>query len=429
MEPLTDLIDDILERLHDDETLFTRAEIIRWISDAYRKFSYQARHAKTFTCLDMPPRHTRAITFNWERNIGTGTWRKWTYTNRNDHTECTHLWEVQQANGLTPGASTANVSNLWELAYAGATIDTHYRFMLPKRDSGINKVWHDHDLIGPTTARILDWTETEWWQFGGEPYAWTRSLSDDHSFDLYEIETEYFQSFEIGANDIGNPRSWMEDDHSFNVQSRTTAWDYAYSWNGEPEAATGGALNGLGRRFTFGPTEDGYYYTHDWEGDEHPDQNEAATTNHWELFKYLEVGAFRSASSSDRQYFPSYQWATRGLLRQAGKSENALLIYHDVYPKDLVDEAMETPMVPDQIRKYLAYHALGILFNRQGEGYDPAMAGHYELRGARGMTILRRLGRIERLDESYVRGGERRGSREPPLPQLPSNYPRAPWLR
>lgn len=434
MPSLAALVDDILLRLQDDETLFTRAEIVRWLSEAYRQMSHRTRFAKTFSTMDMPPRHTRAITFNWERNIGSGSWRKWTFTNQNDHTECTFLWEVQQAGGMdSPGSGTVAVSNLWELAYASGSVDTHYRFMLPKQDAGIIHVWHDHDFISAVTAKILDSTETAWWYIGGsEPYVWLRSLGDAHSFDVYGIDTEYFQSFDVSTMDMGNARGWFEageNTDTYAPDSGIASWAYAYAWDGEPESGASGAISGVGKRFTFGPNEDGNYYTHDWEGDTHPYLEAAVGTTGFESGVDLEIGLMRSGVSSSRQYWPSHQWQTTGTLRQAGKSENALLVYHDVYAADITGEETETPMLPDPLRKYLGYYALSILFNRQGEGYDPALAGHYELRAARGFKFLQAFGMIQRADQHFVRGGGQRGTREPPLPQLPADYPRAPWLR
>jgi hypothetical protein len=253
--------------------------------------------------------------------------------------------------------------------------------------------------------------------------------SDEHSFEVYEIDTTYHQSFDFGQDDRGQPRAWFDNDDSFVSESGTSEWGWAYSWEGEPEAAAAGATAGLGRRFTLGPNADGAFYTHEWEGENSEAESEATITNWFEALTVLPVGMLRAASSTGRQYFPSYQWDVLGTIRQAGKSEDSIMVYHDVYPRDLTSENDDTPIIPDQMRKYLVYYALGRLFGRQGEGYDEAMSEHYKFRADRGVKIMSRIGRIERIDESYLRDGAHRGRREPPLPQLPSNYPRAPWLR
>lgn len=429
MATLASLVDDILSRLQDDETLFSRAEIVRWLSEAYRRMTYAARPAKTFTAFDLPPRHTSAIMFDWERHFANGSYRKWTFTSDNGHTECTFLWEVQQNAGVAnPTNGTPAVSNLWELAYVSAEVDTHYRIMLPKEDKGVIRVWHDHQSIAPATAKQFDSTETEWWRIGGEPYAWSQTLGNSRELEIYEIETAYYQSFEIKGSDQGQPRSWHETDHTFSIESGERSWGYGYSCDGESSWG-GTVLSGVGRRFTFGPNEDGNFYTHAWEGDADDVTEDQCVTNAFEYDSDIEVGIFRQATSPDRQYFPSHQWQVTGAMRQAGKSEDAILVYHDVFASDLTVESQETVMIPDQLRKYLVYYALATLFNRQGEGYDPALASHYEFRASRGLDLLKKLANVYRLDESYVRGGGHRANRQPPLPQLPSNYPRAPWLR
>lgn len=427
-----DLIDKVLSRLQDDDgTLFTRDEVRRWLSEGYRRMTHGARHAKTFTCLDLPPRHAKAITFDWEKSTGGGTWRKFTYTHRSGLYECTYLWEAQLEVDSDPPNSYRNVTHLWEMSSGDTDVDTHYRLMLPKRESDVITVWHDHQYLSPTTARTLDSIEDEWWRIGGEPLAWHRSLGDEASFEIWETPTTLYTSFERPNGEKGIPRAWSEDDHTFNVVSDVNSWGYAYTDKGEPQMTDGDALDGLGYRITKESPESGHMYMYAWEAEDATgdEEGERVCTYPWEKSQALEVGTFRSASSSDRMYFGTHQWQTKGTLRDAGKSENALLVYHSVYPDDVSGEDEELLLIPDQLGKYLEYYAVSVLANRLGEGYDAALAGHYQLRASRGIQLLRKLGMISRVDSSYTRGGGFRGRREPPLPSLPSDYPRAPWLR
>jgi len=432
MAVLSDLIDDVLSRLQDTGMrLFGRDEVARWLVEGYRRLTYNGRHAKTFTCFDLPPRHTAAITFNWERNLASGTWRKWTHSA--NRSEFTFLWEIMQRSGVSPEpAGGVSVSNLWELAYVDSNVDTFYRFMMPKHEANILTIWHDEQKLSPTTSRTLDSTEDKWWQIGGEPFAYHQTLGNDNQFDVWEIDTAYHQSFELIGGEMGIARAWFEDDHSFHTESMISSWSYGYSWDGEPQATDGESLAGIGRKFTFGPDPDGYHYTHQWEGDVHPAQDEAAAFTNWfeaEVITYLPCGFFRRGLSTERQYFPSHQWSVSGLMRKSGKTDNALLVHHTVYADEKVDEQDTLDLIPGQLSKYLVYYALGILLNQQGEGYDAALAGHYEMRAGRAVPLLRKLAMISRMDTQYVRGGGVRGRTEPPLPSLPSNFPRAPWLR
>jgi hypothetical protein len=291
-------------------------------------------------------------------------------------------------------------------------------------------VWHDEERLTSATAKSLDTTEDKWWQIGGEPYVWSQSLSDDTAFDVWEIDTELHESFTM-TSDYGTPRAWSEDEHTFNIQSEVSQWDYAYAYNGEGTWQAS-PLEGIGYRFTPYTDGAGTYYTYAWEADESvTEDSEDVYTYAWESgeITYLEVGGLRSGTSENRQYFPSYQWDCLGVIRQASKSEDSILIYHRVVAKEQLSEDDTISMLPDQMAKYLIYYALAILLNRQGIGYDPALAAHYDLRAGRAIKVLHSLGMITRADNEFVRGGGDRGRREPPLPSLPSNFPRAPWLR
>lgn len=433
MATLSELIDDILARAHDQaERHFTRAEVAKWIAQGYRRLVSSGKLAATFTSQDLPPRHSRAVTFEWEKYTQSGTFRKWTHSYNGS--EFTFLWEMQQHAIEPENVGTVAVSNLWEMAYSGSDVDTHYRVMLPKPESGILNIWHDGQRLSPLTSRQLDTTESKWWYIGGEPFVYHQTLGDEGSVEIYNIVTDYYQSFEYKIYDRGIPKSWVEDDHTFLTVSQSDKWNYAYAWTGEPQATDGTESSGIGRRFTYGPTANGYYYTHLWEGDVEPLQadDEANAFTLWfesTSIVYLPIGLFRRALSTSRQYFPSHQWQVKGVIWKLGKSDDALLIHHLVYPEDDTNEQSTLNMIPSQMHKYLIYYALAILLARQGEAYDPIMAQHYEMRAARALVLFKRFAQITRMDVDYVRGGSVRGRTQPPLPSLPATFSRAPWLR
>lgn len=460
MGTVADLIDDCLARLNDSgATLFSRDEIRYWISEGYRRFTNQALHARTFTALDLPPRYTRAITHNWERSSDdpsssdtNGQYRKWTFTHANGQSECSFLWEAQIADGLAATPHFRAVSQLWELSMGEGDVDANYRFALPHNEQVIHAVWHDHERLEATTSKTLDTLEDRWWAIDGEPMVYTQTLGEANTFDVYEIETTYQQAYDHQIASQGSPRAFSGD-RTYVIKSEETGWGYAYAWNGEPSTPSE-QLTGPGRRFTFGPVSDatqaqtdGWYYTHDWEGEFHADPTAtlSASTAIAETnpVRYdpdidppvrstldIELGIFRKAISPDRQYFPSGQWFVLGIARRWGSSENNILVHHSVNSVDLITEKDELVLLPDQIHKYLTYYALSILYNRQGEGYDPSLAAHYQQRASRGVVMLHKLANPSRASESYTRGSQGSAPRvRNRLPQLPSNFPRAPWLR
>lgn len=430
MATMRTLIDKISSLLNDSNNeVFSRTEILKWLSEAYRHLTREGDHAKTFTVLDLPPRHTRTITFPWEADEGTGTYRKWTYSY--GESEFTFLWEMERAAGITtPSADGGRaVSYLWELYSGDEDVDTHYRLMLPKNHNEIIHVWHDDEIIRPTTELILDSHESRWWKWAGEPLAWVRTLGEENTFEVFEIETSYYESASYPDGDQGAPRGWEESDETYTIDNERVEWDYAYAWNGEPQAAAAGALSGMGVQFMYGPTEDGYYYTYPWEADSSVTEDaDPVYTYWWEAERDIETGIVRHATSTTEQYWPHGQWDVYGVIRRLNHSENNIMVYHGVYADNELTEDSDTQIIPSQIQKYLIYYVLSILFNRQGEIYNPNLAQHYGIRWPRGVEILKRLGRISRIDEQYTRG-RNQAHRKPPLPTLPSNYPRAPWLR
>lgn len=449
MATLSTLVDDVLKRLNDDGTLFTRAEVTRWLSEGLRRIAVQSKHARTFTALDMPPRHFTAITHQWESNLANGSYRKWTFTHQNGQRECTFLWEAQAADEAPIESHLRAVSNLWEITTQAGEVDAPYRFYLPKNESIVYSVWHDHERLISATTSTLDTLEDRWWSIDGEPFLYTQGLGPSETFEIFEIDTEYRQSYDHVDRNQGFPRSFSGD-RTYSVDSESHEWGYAYAWNGE-SAAPSTQLTGIGRRFTQGPEHDtvndeqGFFYTHDWEGQQHRGEEVTvstfvAETNPLrfdpdvdppvgELFN-LAQGIFRKGVSTSRQYFPSSQWNVLGGCRAFGSSDDAVLVWHSVLPPDTPSEEAEINIIPDQVRKYLIYYAMGVLLNRQGEGYDPALAEHYNLRASRGPILMHKLGNVSRAATTYTRGvtgrSTERGNR---LPRLPSNFPRAPWLR
>lgn len=448
MVTVKDLIDDIQERLHDNGSIFTRAEILNWIDEGYRRVTNEVRHAKTMTALDIPPRHHTAYTQPWEQQHVEGSHRKWTFTHQNGQRECTSLWEAQQEDGVTPSTQLRSVSHLWEISHNPSTgeADAQYRFFLPKNEDVPITVWYDHKRLVPLTSRALDTLEDKWWSVDGEPINYSQGLGNTTDFDIFEIESTYGQAYEHRNGPFGLPRGF-DGDRTYTVDSDQETWDFGYAWFGEPQAADAGALTGIGRSFTIGATDDGFHYTFSWEKQQHDGETVTAATEGTvtttpftfdvstdaqaeSLTGDLEVGLFRKATSTQRQYFPSFQWFVFGIARKWNSSEpNHLLVWHSVNSNEVLSEDDDLDMLPEQLKKYLIYYALSILLNRMGEGYDAALAGHYQLRARRLWFIMRKLANVGRLSENYIRSGLRdRPRTRTALPQLPGNYPRAPWL-
>ena len=65
----------IQERLHDGGTLWPRAELLRWLNDGYRELLAKSGAFSRLLPLDVPGRHTYAVSHDWEtRHTSGGTW-------------------------------------------------------------------------------------------------------------------------------------------------------------------------------------------------------------------------------------------------------------------------------------------------------------------------------------------------------------------
>jgi hypothetical protein len=429
-------LDYIQGRLHDGGTIWTRAELLNWFNDGYRQLTFAAQHAKTFSAFALPPRHTFAQTYEWEaRHTLGGTHRKFTYAHNASRMQATVNWEIESAHNLGATAAFENVTQLWELSASGKVND-HYRLFFPATHDRILAMWWNHRRLEPISTRELDHLDDAWWRVEGQPYFWLEGLGRERTAEIYEIETEYRQDYQFINSAQGAPRRFTGD-RTYAV-SATGVWDYAYTWDGEPQAqSVYASIIGTGYRFTQDVTLT-YHVTQAWESQtllgETVTPGTVAVTSVWEpefilLPEFrLGLGLVREIDSTLRQYWPVTIGQLTGTLRLLVSSENAILMWHTVLP-ELLTETDTPVLLPRQLEKYLRYYTLLAAFNRQGEGIDLNLALHYQSRFGRGVQLLRRLGNITYRDEEFSREPVALISRQLPRPQLPSNYARAAWLR
>jgi hypothetical protein len=135
------------------------------------------------------------------------------------------------------------------------------------------------------------------------------------------------------------------------------------------------------------------------------------------------TGLIREISSPDRQYHNTIPWQRHGTIRSWASSEDNLLSYTVREPDRELTEDDTLSMVPVPLEKYVTYYALAMIYNRQGELYEPNLSEHYRFRYRRGVQILSRIRNVAYRDAEYSRDQalDRRG---PALPSLPDNYQR-----
>ena len=431
------------QTIGEDGVIWTRAELLAWLRDGYRTFLARTEAAKRFVVLPVPPRHSFSITYPWEqRHVQGGTLRHWTFTSFDGRRQTTTLWELESREGLTPQTHHTCITYLWELAHISQDIDQHYRFALPRHHQNVYTVWHDHERLEALTTRELDRLDSAWYRESGEPLWWTPGLGDNRTFEVYEVETEYVQSYQ--QTSLFGIARHFSGDRTYSVHeesSKLTTWRFAYTNSGE--VADG--FSGTGLRITRQATEDGFTGTQIWEREMQQGLTTFSTgqivgTFPWESTHGaanvggLPVGVVRRVTSPDRQYIPQDNWRDPlGTIRSWHSSDQNLLVWESVSPDvpDLQDTTESVPdMIPAQLHKYLLYYVWSWAFNRQGEGYNPNLALHWQQRFNRAVPLMQRLDNVAWRDVHYQRETQRQTRKKIlPQPQLPPEFPAVPWLR
>ena len=437
METCEAILDKCQEFLHDEEAIWTRAELLRWLNDGYRVLVADSRSVKRFFIFDVPPRVTFAGSFEWEDRHGPGTWRKFTKSALSGSVECTFQWEVEFLEGLTPTNSNNAVTYLWELAYIGSDIDNHYRFALPRSNDRIHRVAFDDKKLLSGSVKEIDLQNTPWWQDGSEPAFWLRGLGRENTFEVYEIETTYNQQYAISDEPFGLPRGFSGS-RSYEVESTTLNNDYAYT-----NAEDSGAYSpGLGWRFTQEATDtDKTNCVFGWEkemleGETTFTDSETVSTYAWEAEEfagqdqiYFGVGALRHILSPDRQYLPqpydTGELEVVGAARDFKSSVDSISVLESIVHTRELQEDDSPALIPEKMFKYLRYYVLAMAFMREGEGQRADLAGIYLGRFKRGALLMTVFTKLTSGDRSYQREGEPSRAGRPPRPRLPSTFPRS----
>jgi hypothetical protein len=434
---LDTILDQVQQVLHDDEAVWTRAELLRWAQDGYRLLCYTSGCVVRPYQSDVPGRVAASFTHDWETTEHFGTYRIFTRTVGNRPLRVTFLWEVESLEGITPTNSYNVTTQLWEEAYSSDT-DAHARFALPRQSDRPLKVYWDSKRLAHTTTRELDQSYERWWRDGGEPIATLPGVGPEKSLEIYMLQTNYVQTWNLTGGYYGMPRQFSSDaSRTYGINSSHTTWDYAYTSSADSGASSGTGLliaenlldssNGTRSLFSWetdltvttaddtGSTP-GTIYTHEWEGD-------GATQ--------LGVGIARWLKSGDRQYLGVAYDSGQDLLgisRRFASSEDSLTVWHTILPDRPLTEDDEPDLLPDQAHKYIKFYVLAQAFSRKGEGQRMDMAEHFSQLYQLGAGLLAMLGTPSVLDRVYAREQVKDASiQAPPRVRLPAEFPRYPW--
>jgi hypothetical protein len=432
------IIDQAQEFLHDSGAIWTRAELLNWANDGYRQLLAQSQAVVRPFQIDTPGRTAWSGSQEWEDRHGSGTFRTFGYNVDTASISVTYRWEAEFLGGLEPADSVDCITQLWELVYTDS-VDQHMRLVLSKQHERAIKVYFDDKRMIGASVRELDTLTTEWWQQTGDPIFFFPSQGGrDGSYEVYEINSGYVQSYDLQEAQAGIPRRFTGD-RTYENEGSVDIWNYAYSSTGDA-----GMVVGLGRRFTGASSGGVYDTTFSWEIDEIDDGTSSdtatvssAATYPWEILYdstltavELSLGLIRGAISPDRQYlaapYASAEFSTLGTARDFKSSADAITIWEIIVLASQLDEDDGLSLIPSQMAKYLKFYVLSRAFSRKGRGFRPDIAQHFAALFQIGVALLAKIGNQGFIDRNYARESVvPTASYRPPLVQLPPEFERA----
>lgn len=432
-------------KLHDSAAIWSRAGLLRLYNDGYRELLAQSSAVCRLLPLDVPGRHTYAVSFPWEtRHMSGGTWWFPLLACHAGTKQATAQWEAEHVDGVTPSAALTGLTMQWERAHTDET-DRHFSFGLPVDHERVKRLEWTNKLLLPVSVREFDEVDDAWMRRVGEPSWWTTGVGQVKSVEVYELTTAYQQGYQLIEATVGLPREITgERTYSTDVDSRTLGNAYAYATQGDKDGlvrSTTVLLSGMGYRFTDEPANKTMgFVVFPWEI-EHLDgtTNTTHTTGSpagmfpWEMAFgaasiTFGVGTVRGLTSPDRQYWPMVTDATPlalvGGIRDWRSSEDNLMALEVVVPSMDLTEEDAPVLIPTPLQKYLRFYVLSRAFGREGEAQNVQLAQHYDQRFQRGCQLLKRFGDSAHADRTYRRQAPAISRSRPPLVRLPSQFER-----
>lgn len=248
-------LDLVQLKLHDAGTLWSRAELLKAYVDGYRELLASSHAVRRLHAIDLPGRHTYAITYEWEdRHAGRGTVRKPSRTAKAAAMQAWAMWEVQHLADVTPSGALAGHTQEWERAY-GSQTDRHYRFTFPHNHERIARLQWNNRKLSPVSIRELDDTDSDWSTRVGEPRWWSTGTGRIRSVEIHEVQTTDVQTYALLDGPYGVPRGFTGARTYAVAHPAPPANGYAYTTQGDAQA-----LSPAGR-----PFEPSVMYTYGWE--------------------------------------------------------------------------------------------------------------------------------------------------------------------
>jgi hypothetical protein len=469
MSTVQDDLTKVQELLHDSGTIWTAAELLRAFNDGYRRLLQGSASIKVHAAFDIPPRHAMTFCYEWEDTYGSGPMWMCMLGAKVGRWRCTTRWEAQQSehvgelltDAITTTAEYQGITQQWERFNISGDADRNYDLVFPRNINSPSRVRFNNAIMLPISTLELDQVHLNWPSFVGMPYWWTAGTGRVQSIEIYRIQTDYTQAYQLTYpqyyESVGMPRYWsgsrtyaqdLTAVSASNSIAYTTSADAQVLATVRPKAET---IIGMAARITlYQATDTGLSFCmQPWEYDTLTAASTIRTGGTVGCFAWsaqltvivgsnttqgadaipFAVGMPRQLSSPDRQYLPvmrgSGVMTVTGTIREWGSSDgNFFVTYNAINQSDLgVNDAPD--LLPSQISKYLRYYVLWQAFGRQGEGYREDLAEHWYQRFERGAKFMRKIADVAYTDHIYVREEVgQQDTRRVPHVQLPPQFER-----
>jgi len=220
MSTVQDEITKVQELLHDSGTIWTSAELLRAFNDGYRRLLQGSDSVKDHVAFDIPPRHSMTFCYEWEDTYGSGPQWMCMLGARVGRWRCTTRWEAQQAehvgelltDAVTTTAEMTGITQQWERFIVGTDVDRNYDLIFPRNINSPSRVRFNNSIMLPISTLELDQVHLNWPSFVGQPYWWTAGTGRVQSIEIYRIQTDYTQAYQLTYaqyyDSVGMPRYW-----------------------------------------------------------------------------------------------------------------------------------------------------------------------------------------------------------------------------
>jgi hypothetical protein len=307
----------------------------------------------------------------------------------------------------TPARSLVSITHPWERQYA----HDFYRdaWTMRSMHSEVGEVrctyaWEVQHNDGGTVSSSEN-NSTQSWE---RTYCGRLETND-----RYTYPDDILSTFRIWYNGIRiHPTSVKELDNYTANWNRTTGRPFWYS-------------PGLGRQrqFEIWPDTDTYTQSVDMQNHGTPRSMSGSLSYTFPTGGYGTVRGLRGT----RQYICEDSVEPGdpplGIPMSWTGSDNAILLDYSMHAPTLEEE--DSPeLLPQAFSKYLRYYVIARAYGRVGEGHNPDLAAHYEMKWQMGVKLLERISKLHSTVRTYQNQPMELRQFRPMRPRLPAEYPR-----